>query len=158
MKSIKTALTALTALVMTTGGVAAQEHLKSLNPAYFDNNVPASQDFYKHVNAGWQKAHPLTPEYSRYGQFNIMNDSSEMRVKNIVLGLKGSNPAPGTVAYKVSTIYEQAMDSTRRNREGANPIKPLLKKIEETPSNGMDDLFIWMHTNYSSPFLSACPM
>lgn len=158
MKSIKTALTALTALVMTTGGVAAQEHLKSLNPAYFDNNVPASQDFYKHVNAGWQKAHPLTPEYSRYGQFNILNDSSEMRVKNIVLGLKGSNPAPGTVAYKVSTIYEQAMDSTRRNREGANPIKPLLKKIEETPSNGMDDLFIWMHTNYSSPFLSAGPM
>lgn len=158
MKSIKTALTALTALVMTTGGVAAQEHLKSLNPAYFDNNVPASQDFYKHVNAGWQKAHPLTPEYSRYGQFNILNDSSEMRVKNIVLGLKGSNPAPGTVAYKVSTIYEQAMDSTRRNREGANPIKPLLKKIEETPSNGMEDLFIWMHTNYSSPFLSAGPM
>ena len=66
--------------------LSAEEHLKSLNPAYFDKSTPASVDFYKHVNKGWQDAHPLTPEFARYGNFNILNDSSEIRVKNIEIG------------------------------------------------------------------------
>lgn len=81
-----------------------------------------------------------------------------MRVKNIVLNLGKSNPKPGTVAYKVWTIYSLAMDSARRNQEGATPILADLKKIEETPHEGMEDLFFWMHKNYSSPFFGAGPM
>jgi len=158
MKSIKTALATLTALVLTTGGVGAKEHLKSLNPNYFDPEIPVGTDFYTHVNAGWQKANPLTPEHARYGQFNILNDSSEVRIKSIVLNLASTNPKPGTVAYKVATIYEQAMDSVRRNAEGAAPIKPLLKKIEETETKDLDELFLWMHKSYASPFIQAGPM
>lgn len=136
----------------------AQEHLKSLNPAYFDNTTPAGKDFYTHVNKGWEEAHPLTAEHARYGQFNILNDSSEVRVQRLVLNLANTNPEPGTVAFKVSTIYNQAMDSTRRNREGASPIQADLKKIETTPHEGMEDLFYWMHANYASPFFGAGPM
>lgn len=47
------------------------------------------------------------------------------------------------------------MDSVRRNREGAAPIQADLKKIENTPHEGMEDLFLWMHANYSSPFFGA---
>ncbi len=138
--------------------LSAEEHLKSLNPAYFDKSTPASVDFYKHVNKGWQDTHPLTPEFARYGNFNILNDSSEMRVKSIVLNLGATNPEPGTVAFKVWTIYSQAMDSVRRNAEGAKPILADLKKIETTPHEGMEDLFLWMHGNYASPFFGAGPM
>ena len=141
----------------TSVSVSAQEHLKSLNPAYFDPSTPAGTDFYRHVNKGWEEAHPLTPEHARYGQFNILNDSSENRVKDIVLNLGKTNPQPGTVAFKVSTIYNQAMDSARRNAEGAKPIQADLKKIENTPHEGMEDLFLWMHGNYASPFFSAGP-
>lgn len=137
---------------------SAAEHLKSLNPAYFDQSIPAGTDFYSHVNRGWEVAHPLTAEHARYGQFNILSDSSEARVKRIVLNLGSTNPAPGSVAYKVSTIYNQAMDSTRRNAEGAKPILADLKKIEDTPHDGMEELFYWMHGNYASPFFSAGPM
>ena len=76
----------------------AEEHLKSLNPAYFDPAVPASEDFYQHVNKGWMEANPLTAEHARYGQFNILNDSSENRVRDIVTNLAASNPQPGTVS------------------------------------------------------------
>ena len=146
------------AMIATVGmSAGAQEHLKSLNPAYFDPSTPAGTDFYQHVNKGWEEAHPLTPEHARYGQFNILNDSSENRVKEIVLNLGKTNPAPGSVAFKVSTIYNQAMDSVRRNAEGAKPIQADLKKIENTPHEGMEDLFLWMHGNYASPFFSAGP-
>ncbi len=158
MNSTKIML-ALAATLMATPAVKAEkEHLKSINPAYIDNSISPKNDFYHHVAKGWQDAHPLTEEYARYGQFNILNDSSENRVKEIVLNLGATNPEPGTVAFKVATIYNQAMDSARRNAEGAKPILADLKKIETTPHEGMEDLFLWMHGNYSSPFFGAGPM
>lgn len=146
------------AMALTMGMSAYAEHLKSLNPAFIDPTTPASEDFYKHVNKGWMEANPLTPEFARYGQFNILNDSSEVRVKNIVLGLAATNPKRGTVAQKVSTLYEQAMDSVRRNELGNKPLQDGLKKIENTKPAEMEDLFLWMHRNYSSPFIGAGPM
>ncbi len=133
------------------------EHLKSLDPKGIDPNTPASADFYKHVNKGWMDSHPLTPEYSRYGAFNILNDSSNNRVRRIVTGLAATNPQKGTNAYKVATLYEQGMDSVRRNQLGATPIKRSLDKIEGTSHDGMTDLMLWMHKNYSSPLFSGGP-
>ena len=146
------------AVSLSATAISAQEHLKSLDANQIDASIPSGTDFYHHVNSKWQKANPLTPEHSRYGKFNVLSDSSEQRVKNIVLGLAATNPQPGTVAFKVSTIYNQAMDSVRRNREGAAPIQADLKKIENTPHEGMEDLFLWMHGNYASPFFQAGPM
>lgn len=136
----------------------ASEHLASLNVAYLDTTVAPGADFYTYVNKGWMEAHPLTAEHARYGQFDILNDSSENRVKELITNLGTTNPEAGTVAHKVWTIYSQAMDTARRNREGATPILADLKKIEETPHEGMEDLFLWMHGNYASPFFGAGPM
>ncbi len=136
----------------------AADHLASLNPNYIDTTIAPGTDFYSHVNKGWMDAHPLTAEYARYGQFNILNDSSEHRVRSLVENLGATNPQPGTVAHKVWTIYSQAMDTARRNAEGAKPILADLKKIEDTPHEGMEDLFLWMHGNYASPFFGAGPM
>ncbi len=136
----------------------ASEHLASLNVAYLDTTVAPGADFYTYVNKGWMEANPLTAEHARYGQFDILNDSSESRVKQLITNLGNTNPEPGSVAYKVWTVYSQAMDTARRNREGATPILVDLKKIEETPHEGMEDLFLWMHGNYASPFFGAGPM
>lgn len=146
--------------VLLAGGFSAvaAEHLGSVNKAYIDSTIPVGEDFYRHVNNGWMKAHPLTDEYSRYGMFNVLNDEAEKNVKNIVMNLGASNPEKGTNAFKVWTLYSQGMDSVRRNAEGAKPILADLKKIEDTPHEGMEDLFLWMHGNYSSPFFGAGPM
>lgn len=138
--------------------MSAQEHLKSLDPNGFDKSVPASEDFYQHTNKGWMDSHPLTPEYSRYGQFNILNDSSNNRVRRIVTGIAQKNPAKGTNAYKIAALYGTAMDSVRRNSLGAQPIKDQLSKIENARPEEMEDLFIWLQKDYSSPFAGASPM
>jgi putative endopeptidase len=158
MKSTKIMLALTVAAAASFTAKADKEHLKSINTAYIDNSISPKDDFYHHIAKGWQEAHPLTDEYARYGQFNILNDSSEARVKEIVLGLGATNPAPGTVAFKVATIYNQAMDSVRRNADGAKPILADLKKIESTSHSGMTDLFIWMQASYGSPFFGAGPM
>ncbi len=146
----------LVAAAMTAFSAGA-EHLKSLDISSVDKSVNPGTDFYRYVNAGWMKNNPLTPEHARYGQFNVLNDSSENRVKRLVLGLKNTPGKLKGEAEKVSTIYELAMDSDRRNAEGAKPILADLKKIEETRHADMEELFYWMHANYGSPFFSAGP-
>ena len=150
------ALLALALAVAAVPGMA-QEHLKSLDGKGLDPNISPKEDFYGHVNSKWMKDHPLSPEYSRYGQFNILNDSSNNRVQRLVMGLAATNPAKGTNAYKIANIYELAMDSVRRNREGAAPIKADLAKIENTKPEDMENLLIWIHRNYGSPFFNAAP-
>ena len=85
-------------------GAAAQEHLKSLDAKGIDTSISPKKDFYNHVNKKWTEAHPLSAEYSRYGQFNILNDSSNNRVRRIVTGLAATKPAPGTDAFKIATL------------------------------------------------------
>ena len=61
MKLFKSALLALAALCA--GSTAyATEHMKSLNPDFFDKTTSAGEDFYKFVNQGWMDANQLTPE------------------------------------------------------------------------------------------------
>lgn len=137
---------------------AGAEHLKSLDASQIDKSIQPGADFYGYVNKKWMDANPLTDEHARYGKFNVLADTSQARVKDLVLNLGNTNPQAGTVAHKVWTIYSQAMDSTRRNQLGATPILADLKKIEETPHEKMEDLFIWMHGNYASPFFGASIM
>lgn len=134
---------------------AASQHMHSLDPQQVDPAINPGTNFYGFVNHKWQIANPLTGEHSRYGKFDILADSNEVRVKDIVLGLAATNPQPGTVAHKVSTIYEQGMDIARRNAEGVAPIKADLQHIESATPEEMTELFYWMHGNYASPFFGA---
>lgn len=138
--------------------MAAQEHLKSIDAKNISKTVSPKEDFFNYVVEGWRESHPLTSEYSRYGQFNVLNDSSNNRVQRIVTGLAATNPAKGSTAYKVASVYELAMDSVRRNQLGAQPLQPMLKEIEGTTADRMTDLFYKIQKVYGSPFFSAGPM
>lgn len=131
---------------------------KSLDLSKLSTEISPAEDFYLHVNQTWMNEHPLTGEYARYGNFDLLRDAAQEQVRSLVLEVAESNPEAGTVAHKVATIYNLAMDSVRRNNEGAEPLKPLLAKIENAKPEEMTDLFLWIHKNYSSPFFGAGPM
>lgn len=95
-----------------------------------DSSVRLQDDFYHHVNGQWIKDNPLKPAYSRYGTFDILRDSSSASIHRIVEELAASKPKAGTNEYRIATIYTQAMDSTKRNELGAQPMLADLKKIE----------------------------
>lgn len=142
------------AMLAVGGTMMAEEHLKSLNGKGLNQNVKPGEDFYLYVNQTWMDENPLTPEYARYGQFNILNDSSNNRVKRLVTGLADKNPQKGTNEYLIATLYEAGMDSVRRNKEGAAPIKADLAHIENAKPEEMTDLFLWMHKSYANPFIN----
>ena len=57
----------LSSVIAIPAMMSAEEHLKSLNAQSIDNSIPASKDFYLHVNKGWMDANPLTPEHAPSG-------------------------------------------------------------------------------------------
>ena len=102
---MKKVLFAISALALAGTSFVNAEHLKSLDAKGLSETVKPSEDFYLYVNQAWLDANPLTPEYSRYGQFNVLTDSSENRVKRIVTGLADKKPQKGTNAYLIATLY-----------------------------------------------------
>lgn len=102
---------------------------KGVDRANLNPDVKPGEDFYEYACGGWMKAHPLSDEYSRYGTFDELGEMNRQQVRDLVLGLKDTNPECGTNAQKVSDLYEMGMDSARLNNEGAAPIMADLEVI-----------------------------
>lgn len=86
-------------------------------------------DFFEYANGGWMKAHPLTPEFSRFGQFNALNENNQKQIRELIEELASKPQNDGTLAQKIGSLYKLAMDSARLNLEGYRPIQPMLERI-----------------------------
>lgn len=98
-----------------------------------DTNISAKDDFYKYACGGWMAKHSLTAEYSRFGMFDLLRENAREQLKDLIINMSEHPDAKvqGSIAQKVSDLYTLGMDAERLNREGAEPIRPLLKKIDE---------------------------
>ena len=97
-----------------------------IDRANMNTKVKPGNDFYEYADGGWMKAHPLSPEYTRFGQFNVLNENSREQIRELIEEL-ASKPQPvGSLGQKIGGLYRLAMDSVRRNAEGYEPIRPLL--------------------------------
>lgn len=113
-----------------TACIMPEEMKSKIDLTNLDQNVRPGDDFYEFANGGWMKKNPLTAEYARYGQFDALAEKSREQLKEIVLEQAAlENLAPGSDAQKIGDLYNLAMDSVRRNKEGYTPIVPLLDKV-----------------------------
>jgi len=122
---------AMTALAAA--GCATQpkhEAVPAIDLANLDTQVAPGADFYQYATGGWQANHPLKPEYSRYGSFDILAENNEIRLNELFQGLSGTKAKKGTVEQKIADLYTMGLDSTRLNAEGAAPLKPYLEELE----------------------------
>lgn len=112
---------------------AGQKEAKStsgIDLANMDTTVAAGTDFFRYACGGWNDAHPLTAEYSRYGTFDLLFENSQKQLRELIEGLAAqkNNPA-GSAAQKIGDLYNMAMDSVTLNKQGAEPVKAMLGKI-----------------------------
>ena len=113
-------------------GAMAQGFTSGLNKADMDTSVPPGDSFYQYACGGWMKSHPLPAAYSRYGSFDKLAEDNNVRINTLLNELLDSKGfTKGSVEQKLSDFYKLAMDSTRRNREGVSPIKPILKELSK---------------------------
>ena len=97
--------------------------------ANMDTTVSAGTDFFRYACGGWNDAHPLTAEYSRFGTFDELAENNQKQLRELIEGLAAQQNEAGTTAQKVGDLYKLAMDSVALNEQGVTPIKPMLDKI-----------------------------
>ena len=123
----------LAAVVMAAmSGCAGQKEAKSssgIDLANMDTTVSAGDDFFRYACGGWNDAHPLTAEYSRYGTFDMLLENSQKQLRELIEGLAAQQHEAGTAAQKIGDLYNLAMDSVRLNEQGAEPIRKCLDEI-----------------------------
>lgn len=127
--------------------IAAAQGTNGIDRENLDPNTSPKQDFYRYACGGWMEKHPLTPEYSRYGTFDMLRENAKAQLQDLVTKLS-ENPdskVKGTIAQKVSDIYALGMDSVRLNKEGAEPLKPFLDKINSAKPEEFAELLGWFH-------------
>ncbi|MBR1774674.1 MAG: M13 family metallopeptidase [Bacteroidales bacterium] len=123
-------------------GVHAQGQLSSgIHLDNLDRNVKPAEDFYEFACGGWMKNNPLPAAYARFGSFDQLAKDNSERLNNILNDLMSKSYAKGTTERKLSDLYKLAMDSTRRNNEGVNPVMPTINALEACKTNA--DLFAW---------------
>lgn len=112
---------------------AGQKEAKStsgIDLANMDTTVSAGTDFFRYACGGWNVAHPLTAEYSRYGTFDELFENSQKQLRELIEGLAAQkNNQAGSAAQKIGDLYNMAMDSVTLNKQGAEPVKAMLDKI-----------------------------
>ena len=136
MKRIVTMLAMASISMMT----MAQDGLRSgLNVANLDKTVRPGDDFYEYACGGWMKNNPLPAAYSRYGSFDRLAEDNNKRINGILSELLTNTYEQGSTEQKLSDLYKLAMDSTRRQQEGIQPVMPIINKLEAAKT--IDQLF-----------------
>ncbi|HIZ02562.1 MAG TPA: M13 family metallopeptidase [Candidatus Bacteroides merdipullorum] len=97
--------------------------------ANLDTTALPGTDFYQYACGGWMKNHPLTDEYSQYGSFTVLAENNRKQMQGLIEELAKGQHEAGSVAQKIGTLYNLAMDSVKLNQEGTAPIKAELEEI-----------------------------
>lgn len=99
-----------------------------------DTTSVPGDDFFKYATGNWITHNPQPAEYPRWGSFVKLGDDNVKQLAELIQGLAAETHPQGTVAQKVGDLYNMAMDSVRRNTEGAAPLKPYLDKVQAIDS------------------------
>lgn len=119
------------ALSLTATMSASAQGTAGIDRANMNLSVKPGNDFYEFAIGGWRKAHPLDAEHARNGSFTDLDEMNQKRILELIQEYSSKPQAQGTLGQKIGSLYNLAMDSVRRNREGAAPIQPVLKKIAD---------------------------
>ncbi|MDY5329123.1 MAG: M13 family metallopeptidase [Bacteroidaceae bacterium] len=107
-----------------TNGESSQK--SGIDLANLDSTYLPGTDFYMFATGGWQKAHPLTDEYSRYGSFDVLQENNNKQLRELIEGVAAQQNEKGSVAQKIADLYNSAMDSVALNQHGLDEMTAFL--------------------------------
>lgn len=116
------------------------------------------QDFYEFACGGWIKNNPMPDEFSSYGQFDVLREKARKQVQDLILNLEAdpASKVKGSIAQKISDLYNMGMDEHRLNSEGADAIQPTLREMRSRlEKDDLTSLLTWLHMGLDSTFFSS---
>ena len=140
---------AMTAITMGAGNLA-----KGVDRSNLDPSTRPGENFYQYACGGWMKSNPLDPQYARFGTFDQLAENNREQLKELIMNLGDNNPA-GSLAQKVSDLYQQGMDSVTLNSQGNAAIATDLARIKGANRNNLSALLGWMARGIAAPLFDT---
>jgi len=123
----KTFLLTFLAFGLLTAG--AQTSNSGIDPKNLDKSVKPGDDFYQYAAGGWLATHPIDDEHTSNGAFIDLYEKSQTDIRDLITEYASKPQPKGSLGQKIGTLYNLMMDSVRLNREGCQPLKPVLERI-----------------------------
>lgn len=107
---------------------------------YQTADVRLQDDFYTAINKDWLKNTQIKDGRVMASAFNDVGDVTNEQLKSLVKEVAASknNYAEDSDERNIAVLYENYLNKEQRNKQGIEPIKGLIKKINDI--NSLDDL------------------
>ena len=139
---------AVLASCQTNGGAGEKSGIDLAN---LDSTYQPGADFYMYATGGWQKSHPLTDEYSRFGSFDILQENNNKQLRTLIDSVAGLDNKPGSIEQKIADLYNSAMDSATLQQHGLDDMAAFLacdgyRSSAEVTAQWLDQVWPRMET------------
>lgn len=127
LKITRLAAAALMALGLQAAVLAATP---TFDRSGFDTAVRPQDDLFRAANGGWLASHPIPADKSSYGNFTLLADQADARVRAIVEELAKTPHASGTVEQKIGSFFEAFTNVDAIDKAGTAGLTPLLAQVD----------------------------
>ncbi|MEJ7776656.1 MAG: M13-type metalloendopeptidase [Sphingomicrobium sp.] len=102
----------------------AQLGTYGFDTAGMDSSVLPGDNFYQHANGTWAKTTPIPADKSNYGSFNVLDDLSRQRTREII------DEAAKDPGNKIGAANASFVDTAAIEAKGLAPFQPWLNDIK----------------------------
>jgi putative endopeptidase len=103
---------------------------RPLDPALWDDSIPAADDFYRHVNAKWLAANPVPAEYPMWGAYVELDHHNKELMHRLLEEAAAAGADGDFISRLVGDYYASGMDEDGIADRGAEPLRPHLDRID----------------------------
>lgn len=112
-------------------GKTAKKEIVGINTNYMDKSVRPADDFFRYVNGKWLDNTEIPSDRTRWGSFDELRKKTDEDVMFILKkALVDRTIEPNSDQGKAISLYKTILDTVTRNKQGVEPLKPYLDKIE----------------------------
>jgi putative endopeptidase len=108
----------------------AMAQSKPFDPARVDKSVSPCSDFFEYVNGNWVKNTQIPASESRWGTFNILAESNNTLLREILEADSKTKNKEGSDAQLIGDFYSACMDEAAIEKAGLKPIEPFFRQID----------------------------
>ena len=121
-------------LVFILASLCSSMSAQSVDPlvAHIDSTVTAGNDFFRFANGKWFKENPIPPSEQSNGIFQMIEDTVNAQIHDVCVSSAAIKNAPkGSARQKIGDLFFTGMDSISLNKNGIDPLKEDLVRIDK---------------------------
>lgn len=140
--------------------IAEANSVSGINLEFMDTNVKPNDDFFRYVNGRWLDNTKIPDDRTSWGSFHELIKNTDQDALSILKSAMADDKdlnkikvIPGSDQDKAVKLFQSIMDTINRNKQGLDPIKPYLTKINAINNiNDLQDYLIEMEPNGGGGF------